>query len=72
MDRAEHLAWAKDRALAYLDTEQPDVGLTSLYSDLGKHPDLASHPAILLGAMQQQAGQLSDHASIRHFIEGVH
>lgn len=48
MRRADHLAWAKERALAYVDTD-PAMAFTSLVSDLSKHPDLSAHPGIALG-----------------------
>lgn len=43
MTREEHLAWAKERALAYLPFDVQEAG-TSFISDLGKHEDLADHP----------------------------
>lgn len=42
MKRDEHLAWAKERALAYLPGD-PVNAMTSMMSDLTKHPDLANH-----------------------------
>ena len=39
MDRAEHLQWAKDRALEYADMGDVANAMASLGSDLNKHPD---------------------------------
>jgi hypothetical protein len=38
--RAEHLAWAKQRALELLP-ERPDLAVSSLCSDLQKHSETA-------------------------------
>jgi hypothetical protein len=65
MTRQEHLEWAKERALEYVDrarkeaTRQNWAGVrkeladayASMGSDLGKHPDLANHKGIELGIM---------------------
>ena len=46
MNREEHLKWCKDRASEYLD--QGDVGqaMASFISDMGKHPETASHSCL--------------------------
>jgi hypothetical protein len=41
MTRAEHLAWAKERALIELEANGPACGIASFTSDLTKHPALA-------------------------------
>jgi hypothetical protein len=69
MTRAEHLAWAKARALEYANRGDAAGAVASMASDLGKHPELASHIGITLGAMQLFAGQLSGH-QLREWIEG--
>ncbi len=38
--RDEHLAWAKQRALKYLDSGDLANAYTSMASDLRKHPEL--------------------------------
>ena len=40
MNRAEHLAWAKQRALQELERSGIVDALTSMLSDLGKHPEM--------------------------------
>lgn len=39
MTKAEHLAWAKMRALDRLEHSQISLAWASFQSDLGKHPD---------------------------------
>lgn len=45
--RAEHLEWAKERALECVDRGEPGKAIKSLISDLMKHPDTKNHNAIL-------------------------
>ena len=68
MTRAEHLAWAKERALEYL----PDVNqaLASFISDLGKHEELQDHPAKEL-LFQHAFSGLLDVPKCRELIEGT-
>ena len=68
--RAEHLKWAKGRALEYADREDVANALASLQSDLGKHPDTAGHAAIQLGMMMAISGQFDRPGELRKFIEG--
>ena len=69
MDKAEHLAWAKERALEYL----PDVSQASasFISDLNKHDDLRGHPVVELFGMEMFAGTLNE-PECRRLIEGTH
>ena len=69
MTRAEHLAWCKHRALEYLPAD-PRQALTSMFSDLGKHPETAGHIGIGLGVQLMLIGDLSSPEQARHFIEG--
>ena len=71
MTRADHLTWAKERALAELDAGSPDNAMTSIYSDLRKHAELADHQGLELGAMLSFAGHLSTHPQVRDWIEGI-
>jgi hypothetical protein len=66
--RAEHLSWAKDRALEYL----PDVpqAVASFISDLGKHDELRDHAVKELIAGLLFAGLL-DVYKCREMIEGT-
>jgi hypothetical protein len=70
MTRAEHLAWCKQRALEYVDGGDPQGGLTSMFSDLGKHDETRNHAGIQLGVMLMMTGSLSEPGEARRFIEG--
>ena len=37
--RAEHLQWCKDRAMEYVKTGDYNQAITSMLSDLTKHPE---------------------------------
>jgi hypothetical protein len=71
MTRAEHLAWCKERALAYIGINNSDA-LASMLSDLGKHTETNGHAAIPLGVMMAAMGQLENDDEMRKFIEGFH
>ncbi len=70
MTRAEHLGWAKQRALAYVDDGDITNALASLLSDLGKHPETAEHAGIALTGGLLLGGQLGTPAKVREHIEG--
>ena len=71
MTRAEHLQWAKDRALEYADQGDTGNAMASLQSDLGKHPDTAS-ASIVTELMMPLAmiGEFERPGELRKFIEG--
>ena len=69
MTREEHLQWAKQRALAYVESGNIPDALASMFSDLRKHPETESHPAIQLGAVLMFSGRLSTPEEARKFIE---
>lgn len=70
MTRAEHLRWAKNRALEYCATGDLQGAFASIASDLGKHPETAGHAALTLGMMLLMGGQLNSERAMRDFIEG--
>jgi len=70
MDRAEHLRWAKDRALEYADQGDMANAIASLGSDLRKHPDTGNHGGMELMMMMAMAGQFDRPGELRKFIEG--
>jgi len=70
VDRSEHLAWAKRRAVAFLDRGEVLQAWTSFGSDLAKHPELASHPALRTGTARRLNGDLSTVEEMRAWIEG--
>lgn len=70
MNRAEHLAWAKQRALEYADRGEVAYAISSLQSDLGKHPETAGHSGIQLMTMLAMTGEFERPGKLREFIEG--
>ena len=73
MNREEHLAWCKKRALEYLDQDPPDLknALASLVSDLSKHEETCYHGASNLGVMLLVSNNLNTPIEMREFIDGV-
>jgi hypothetical protein len=67
MTRAEHLQWAKDRALAYLPAN-PVEAMTSMMSDLTKHAELKNHAGLRIAPMFY--GGHKDPQGVRRWIEG--
>lgn len=75
MSRDEHLHWAKERALKYLDAGDCTSALASMMSDLGKHPELADlvSPSKPVGQTLGMAGILAASqgaTQLRRWIEG--
>lgn len=67
MTRDEHLQWAKDRALKYLPGS-PVEAVTSMMSDLTKHPELKQHARNRIAPMFY--GAAHDPATVRKWIMG--
>jgi hypothetical protein len=70
MDRAEHLQWAKDRALEYADRGDVTNAVASMASDLRKHPDTEDHAGAQLMVMLAMSGKFDQPGELRKFIEG--
>uniref|UniRef100_A0A6M3M8A4 Uncharacterized protein n=1 Tax=viral metagenome TaxID=1070528 RepID=A0A6M3M8A4_9ZZZZ len=70
MTRSEHVEWCKQRALEYIDIGDLNQALTSMCSDLGKHPETKNHAGIGLGMMMHMGGHLSKPEEMRKFILG--
>lgn len=70
MDRAEHLAWAKERALSYLDAGEIANAIASMLSDMAKHDELAGHEGIQLTGMLLLGGLIFEPDAVRRHIEG--
>ena len=70
MTRAEHVQWAKDRALEYLQRGDVTNAFTSFTSDLNKHPETAKSPTLELGAMLFFSGHLKTERQMREWITG--
>lgn len=68
MTRDEHLAWAKERALAYLEhPANPANAMVAMLLDLSKHPELRNHPGCLIAPFLYGC---SDPQEVRKWIEG--
>lgn len=66
--REEHLAWAKQRALEYVDAGELVNAVTSMGSDLDKHPELGCNPYLLMaGGLDAAKG---DPVAVRRWVEG--
>jgi len=72
MTRAEHLRWAKDRALEYADRGETGNAISSLMSDLGKHPETSTSCDVVVNLMMPLAmiGEFERPGELRRFIEG--
>lgn len=70
MTRAEHLAWAKERALDYVRVSDSQQAFASMASDLSKHDELKDHSALQLGMMMLIGGHLNTDDKMKTFIEG--
>lgn len=67
MTRGEHLKWAKERAFEYLPGN-PVEAMTSMVSDLTKHPELKNHVGLRIAPMFYSA--CNDARQVRRWIEG--
>jgi hypothetical protein len=68
MTRAEHLAWAKQRALEYVDAGDLPNAVASMTSDLSKHEETAFFVAEL-GMLGMMAAGQRDREGVRRWIE---
>jgi len=69
MKRAEHLQWAKDRAIEIAQKDSISAW-TSFISDMSKHDELKDHKAIELGMMMLMGGHMQTADDCIRFIEG--
>ncbi len=70
MTREDHLAWAKQRALEYVDAGDNTSALASMQSDMHKHSELRDHPGLDLGMMLALSANLASSKDMREWIEG--
>ena len=68
--RAEHLDWCKARAREYCDRGDAMNAMTSMFSDLEKHPDTAGHKGREIGLVLMMTGGLRAPSEARKFIDG--
>ena len=69
--RDEHLAWCKERALAFADNGDVALTIASLASDLSKHDDTAGHNAPELMTRLAMGGHFRRPGELREFVEGI-
>ena len=70
MNRDEHLAWCKKRALEHVGAGDLTNAFSSLVSDMQKHEETRDHPALGLGMLLLLGGHLSTREEMKIFIEG--
>lgn len=72
MTRAEHLQWAKTRALEYVTAGDLSQAFASFAADLGKHQELdgARKLNAEMGIALLAAGLLSTPSKMREWING--
>lgn len=71
MNRAEHLQWAKTRAIQEAQASNAANAINSLSSDFAKHPELKRHNAIELAHRLMLSGRISTAQEAIDFINGV-
>jgi hypothetical protein len=71
MKRAEHLQWAKNRALTEVKRGYLQEAFASFISDLGKHTETQGHIAIMLGMQLNMSGNLSTPRQMKDWINGT-
>lgn len=67
MTRLEHLAWCKERAREYLDQGEWQNAITSMASDMTKHPETEK---VMSGFGAMLLFTVKDLYSAKKFVEG--
>lgn len=70
MSRDEHLEWCKKRALEYAERGDFREAITSMLSDISKHPETKSEMLSQLGVSMMVSGLLNTRQDVIRFIEG--
>jgi hypothetical protein len=68
--RSEHLAWAKQRALEYLDAGDLKNAYASMVSDLSKHDDFRKPAYAMLNEIGMMYLKRHDAPGLRGWITG--
>lgn len=71
MNRQEHLDWCKQRALEYLNRNEPMKAWTSFGSDMNKHDETRDHMDLFVGMEMLINGRLGTCEDVRKFIDAV-
>ena len=72
MTRQEHLQWCKDRAMEYVKDGDLLQAVTSMMSDINKHPETSDKGGVLgmLGILACQQAQAGDREGVVRYIQG--
>ena len=70
MNRQEHLQWAKDRAIQYLEIDEIFHSWNSFCNDMRKHDELSNHAALSMGTMMMLQGFWKNKEECKKYIEG--
>lgn len=70
MTRSEHLQWCKDRAIEYIHSGDIQQGITSMMSNLSKHPDTKNHIGIEIAMGLMMIRTLNNRTAAEKFING--
>jgi len=70
MTREEHMKWCKQRAHEYLAKGDVQNAVTSMLSDLSKHPETAIPDGSPLGMLGMMAIMSGDRHEAVRFIDG--
>ena len=70
MTRSEHMAWCKQRALEYVEVDDPSQAVASMLSDLGKHEETAKVTRMGFALTMIDMDIHTDTAKARKWIEG--
>ena len=70
MNRAEHLQWCKDRAVAYIERGDLNEAFASFNSDMSKHSETVGHVGLDLGKGLFFGGLLGTAEEMREWVLG--
>ena len=70
MNRKQHLAWSKARAIEILEDDGIVAAWTSLVSDLNNHEETRGHIAIETGMLLLMGNHWKTNQDCKTFIEG--
>lgn len=73
MTREEHMQWCKDRAMKYVESGDLLEAVTSMMSDMEKHPETKLAPDSILsqlGMLTAMDATRGDRAAVVRYITG--
>lgn len=72
MSRDDHLAWAKTRALEYVDRYELMNAVNSMLSDLNAHDGFDKVTSAFLATLGMMDVINGDREAVRRWVEGFH